>query len=312
MTVAQPLNPLAAGARARRYWLGFLRLQRSGKFSLFGLILLVLFSLMASPLASFLGTDPSATDLLSRYEPSSIEHWLGTDEAGRDELVRLMLGGQTSLFVGFATTSLAAALGLSIGLASGYWGGTLDTLLMRLTDGIIALPLLPLVIILGAVDLTKLGFSNTFAQSPTASLLRSIVIIALVEWTTLARVTRASTLSLKQRDFVTAAAAIGAAPLHIIKKHVLPNIAGPTSVAISLTLGRVILFESVLSFLGFGIVPPTPSWGNMLTDAQDLVTVAPALAVYPGLMIFLTVALVNLAGDSLRNTLDPRGKHKNQ
>jgi len=274
-----------------------------------GLGLLVLFSLLASPLAALLGFDPSATDLLARYEPSSMRHWLGTDEAGRDELVRLMLGAQMTLFIGFAATLLAGIIGLSIGLVSGYCGGVLDVLLMRLTDGIIALPLLPLLIILGAVDMAKLGFSAEFAHSPTAGLWRLIVIIALVEWTALARVARAGTLSIKQRDFVLAATAMGGGPLHILAKHVLPNVAGPVNVAITLTFGRVILFESVLSFLGMGLPPSLPSWGSMLTDAQDLLTVAPALAVYPGLLIFLTVIFVNLVGEGLRETLDRRTNH---
>jgi peptide/nickel transport system permease protein len=298
--------PREKEAEGRQQRLRRFRRHHTGMLSAAGLVLLALLSLMALPLAGLLGIDPDATDLLARYEPASALHWLGTDEAGRDELVRLMLGGQMSLLIGIAATGLASVIGLSVGLAAGHAGGRLDATLMRFTDGMIALPLLPLVIVLGAVDLTKIGFPATFAQSPAAAVGRLIVIIALVEWTSLARVARAGTLALKERDFVRAAWAIGAGPLHVLTRHVLPNLAGPVTVTATLTVGRVILFESVLSFLGVGIVPPTPSWGNMLTDAQELMTAAPALALWPGLLIFLTVVLVNMVGEGMQHAFDVR------
>ena len=161
-------------------------------------------------------------------------------------------------------------------------------------------------LVLGALDLTKLGFSAEFARSGAAGFWRIVVIISLVDWTATARIARASTLSIKQRDFVRAARASGAGPLYVMATHVLPNIATPLIVAITLTVGRVILLESVLSFLGFGVVPPTPSWGNMLNNAQELVTQAPALAIYPGLLIFITVIAVNFLGDGLQHAFDPR------
>jgi peptide/nickel transport system permease protein len=300
------LLPRKTEAEGRKQRLRRFRRHRAGMLSAAGLALLILFSLMASPLGALLGIDPGAADLLARYEPPSLQHWLGTDEAGRDELVRLMLGGQMSLLIGLAATGLATLIGLSVGLAAGYAGGRLDAALMRITDGVIALPLLPLVIVLGAVDLTKLGFPAAFAQSPAAAVGRLVVIIALVEWTSLARVVRAGTLTLKERDFVRAAWAIGAGPFHVLTRHVLPNLAAPVTVTATLTVGRVILFESVLSFLGFGIVPPTPSWGNMLTNAQELMTAAPALALWPGLLIFVTVILVNMVGEGMQHAFDVR------
>lgn len=307
MSIAAPLSrEIAVGVRQQR--LRRFSRHRAGLLSAVGLALLVLFSLMASPLAALLGIDPGAVDLLARYAPPSPQHWLGTDEAGRDELVRLMLGGQMSLIIGLSATLLGSLIGLSVGLVAGYAGGRLDAVLMRFTDGVIALPLLPLLIVLGAVDLTKLGFSAGFAQSPAAGVARLIVIIALVEWTSLARVVRAGTLALKERDFVRAAWAIGAGPFHVMTRHVLPNLAGPVIVTATLTVGRVILFESVLSFLGFGIVPPTPSWGNMLTNAQELMTAAPALALYPGLLILVTVVLVNTAGEGMQHAFDVRSR----
>ena len=284
------------------------RRHKGGMASLFILILVVLFCLAAYPLESWLGIDSNATDLLSRYDPPSALHWLGTDEGGRDELLRLMYGGQISLLIGLLATFVGGAIGVSVGLVAGYFGGRLDSLLMRIVDGVIALPLLPLLIVLAAVDLTKLGFSSEFAHSGAAGFWRVIVIIAVFDWTGIARLVRAATLSVKERDYVLAARANGAGPLYVMGVHILPNIVSPVIVAFTLTVGRVILFESVLSFLGFGIVPPTPSWGNMLNNAQELVFTAPALAIYPGLLIFITVIAVNLLGDGMQHAFDPRSE----
>ena len=291
----------------RLRWRRFLR-HRAGVSSLAALAALVLFALAAFPMQRLMGIDPDATDLFARFGPPSAAHWLGTDEAGRDVLVRLMVGGQISLLVGLLATGIGGIFGLIIGVCAGYFGGRLDALLMRFTDGMIALPLLPLLIVLGAVDLTKLGFSSEFARSGAAGFWRIVVIIAIVDWTAIARLVRAATLALKERDFVRAARASGAGPLYVMTAHVLPNIATPIIVSFTLTVGRVILFESVLSFLGFGIVLPTPSWGNMLNNAQDLVITAPALAVYPGLLIFITVIAVNFLGDGLQHAFDPRSE----
>jgi peptide/nickel transport system permease protein len=285
------LAPEAAVSVRRLRWRRFRR-HRAGVISLFVLAVLVVFCLSAWPLAHVLGIDPDATDLLSRFDPPSAQHWLGTDDAGRDELIRLMAGGQISLLVGLLATVVGGAIGLTVGICAGYFGGRIDGILMRVTDGVIALPLLPLLIVLGAVDLTKLGFSQEFARSGAAGFWRIVIIISIVDWTAIARLTRAATLSLKA--------------FYVMTAHVLPNIATPLIVAVTLTVGRVILFESVLSFLGFGIVPPTPSWGNMLNNAQELVTTAPALAIYPGLLIFVTVIAVNFLGDGLQHALDPR------
>ena len=276
--------------------------------SLAVLALLLLFVAAAWPVARILGVDPYETDLLSQYSPPSTAHPLGTDDAGRDELVRLMLGGQISLLVGVLATLAGSVIGLTIGVISGYFGRRLDAVLMPFTDGMIALPLLPLLIVLAAVDLTKLGFSAEFAHSGAAGFWRVVVIIAVVDWTGIARLTRASTLALKERDYVRSARASGGRAGYIMTAHILPNVATPLIVAVTLTVGRVILFESVLSFLGFGIVPPTPSWGNMLNNAQELVTTDPALAIYPGLLIFVTVIAVNFLGDGLQHAFDPRSE----
>ncbi len=300
MSTERAVSPWAL--RWRRF-----RRHRAGMASLLILALLLAFVAAAMPVARYLGVDPYETDLLSQYAPPSPEHPLGTDEAGRDELVRLMLGGQISLLVGVLATVVGSVIGLLIGVVSGYFGKRLDAVLMRFTDGMISLPLLPLLIVLAALDLTKLGFSSEFAHSGAAGFWRVVVIVALVDWTGIARLTRAATLALRDRDYVRSARASGGRAGYIMAAHILPNVATPLIVAVTLTVGRVILFESVLSFLGFGIVPPTPSWGNMLNNAQELVTTAPALAVYPGLLIFVTVIAVNFLGDGLQHAFDPRG-----
>jgi peptide/nickel transport system permease protein len=264
---------------------------------------------LASPLiGSLLGQDPNTVDLLARFQPPSAEHPLGTDDIGRDVLLRLLNGGRVSLAVGLTAALVAATIGTAIGLIAGYFGGRADALLMRLTDGVIALPLLPLLIVLAAVDLTKLGVPEDLAYSEQASLWRIVVIIALVGWTTVARLVRATTLSLLNRDFVRAARALGAGHLRIMAVHILPNALTPIIVATTLAVGNVILFESVLSFLGLGIQPPIASWGNMLTNAQELIGTDPMLAVWPGLLILATVASCNLLGDGLQDALNPR-KH---
>ncbi len=289
--------------RLRRF-----RRHRTGMAALGLLALVVLFCLAAWPVQALLGVDPTTTDLMGRFDPPGPVHLLGTDDAGRDVLVRLMVGGQVSLLVGLIATLVGAVVGAAIGVAAGYFGGAVDGALMRATDGVLALPLLPLLIVLGALDLTKLGFSQDFARSGAASFWRVVVIISVFDWTAVARVVRAATLALKEREFVTSARASGGGALYVVLAHILPNAASPLIVAVTLTVGRVILFESTLSFLGYGIVPPTPSWGNMLNNAQDLVTSAPLLAVLPGLLIFLTVIAVNLLGDGLRQAFDPRGE----
>jgi peptide/nickel transport system permease protein len=269
------------------------------------LAMLVVLSAAAPAIETLLGVDANEADLLQRLQPPSLAHPLGTDEIGRDVLLRLLYGGRVSLLVGFIAAVIAAAIGTVVGVIAGYFGGRLDAVLMRLADGVIALPLLPLLIVLAAVDLSKLGLSAV-AASESASLYRIIAITALVGWTTVARLVRGATLSLKARDFVRAAVALGAQPARVMAVHILPNAISPIVVATTLAVGQIILFESVLSFLGLGIQPPLPSWGNMLTNAQEVIWTAPFLAVYPGLLILLTVAACNLLGDALQEILDPR------
>lgn len=263
-------------------------------------------SFAGPPLAAALGIDPQAVELLDRLAGPSVSHPLGTDELGRDVLFRLLEGGRVSLSIGIAAAIAAAAIGTAIGLAAGYLGGWTDRALMRATDALIALPLLPLLIVLAAVDLDKLGLPARLIQSDNVSLVRILALTALVGWTTSARLVRGATFITRNRDFVRAARSLGAGTPRILWLHILPNVLGPLIVAATLSVADVILLESVLSFLGLGIQPPLASWGSMLSNAQELVATAPMLAVYPGLMIFLTVIACNLLGDALQQRLDPR------
>lgn len=257
-------------------------------------------------LAQLAGEDPTLVDLIGARQPPSAEHWLGTDELGRDFFFRLLEGARISLSVAAAAALGAALIGTLVGLAAGERGGWLDALLMRTTDAVIALPLLPLLIVLSAIDLTKLGISPEVASSDTTKMARLVIIVVLVGWTTTARLVRAATLAALGQDYARAARALGASPLRVLLRHVLPNVATPLIVATALSAGQIILFESVLSFLGLGLDPATPSWGRMLAGGQDLLWDAPHLALFPGIAIFLTVAAFNLLGDGLQRALDPR------
>ncbi len=270
------------------------------------LVALALAALAAPLVEAALGIDANEVDLLARFVGPTAAHPLGTDELGRDVLVRLLYGGRVSLMVGLVTAFAAAVIGVAVGLVAGYYGGLTDALLMRVTDGVIALPLLPLLIILAAVDMTKIGFLAPLAASADSSLWRIVLIITLVGWTTVARLVRGAALTLREREYVLAARSQGAGGLRIMATHILPNTVSPIIVATTLSVGTVILFESVLSFLGLGIQPPLPSWGNMLNNAQELIYQAPALAFYPGGLIFLTVIAFNFLGDGLQDALDPK------
>ena len=260
------------------------------------LALALLFCLLGPiVLSPWTALDPAFIDLPHRLAPPAADHLLGTDELGRDVLARLLAGGRVSLAVAVATACLAAAIGTAVGLLGGAW----DAALMRLTDGMIALPLLPLLIVLAAVDPVRLGLPSTLVASEGFAIARLIAIIALVGWTTVARLVRAQTLTVKSRDHVRAAVALGVSPLRIVTRHILPHVTSPILVAATTGMGGIILTESALSFLGLGVRPPVASWGNMLSGAMDLVWSAPLLALWPGLAIFLTVLGISLLGDGL-------------
>ena len=274
----------------------------------FFLIALLVLCFSASWLETLRGIDSNTADLSLRYQSPNLTYWLGTDELGRDVFTRLLYGGQVSLTVALLAALAAAVLGTGIGMLAGYLGGKWDALLMRFTDLLISLPALPLLIILAALDLEKLGIPKDMAMARDVSLYKIAALIALLSWTTLARLARARTLTLKNVDFVKASRALGVSHARILIRHVLPNLMNTVTVAVTLAVGHIILMESVLSFLGLGIQPPLPSWGNMLTNAERVMWDEPRLMVYPGMLIFMTVLAFNFLGDALQDRLDPKAK----
>lgn len=252
-----------------------------------------------------LGTQ-EALELKKLFRSFDTYHIFGTDELGRDVFIRLVYGTRISMSVGILVAIVSALVGLLIGSLAGFYGGVIDTLLMRLTDALLSLPLLPVMIVIAAVDMQKLPFLKSLVSAQNESILKMVLILCLFSWMTVARLVRGSILSLREREFILAARTLGATDFTIILKHMFPNVIAPMLVSITLGVGESILFEAALSFLGLGIQPPTPSWGNMLFNAQELIYQAPFLAILPGVMIFLTVVSFNYLGDGLQDAVDPK------
>jgi peptide/nickel transport system permease protein len=242
-----------------------------------------------APLVAPYDPDAVSYDLLAG--PSG-EHPLGTDDVGRDMLSRLVFASRVSLAVGISVSLLTVAIGTIVGSLAGFYGGRLDALLSGLINVMLSIPALPLAMVLGGFVETNLRFI--------------IVILAVLAWTGTARLIRAEFLSLRERDYVLAARVLGAGDARLIVRHILPNAFAIIVVAATIQVATAILAESALSYLGFGVQPPTASWGNMLQNAQRYLRTAPLVAVYPGLLISLTVIAVNFLGDGLRDALDPR------
>ncbi len=265
-----------------------------------GLLVVVLLG-AASVLAPWLSPyDPDKPQLATQLRPPSPAHPLGTDDLGRDLLTRILYGGRVSLSIGILAMALAVIIGTAVGALAGFYGGTVDNLLMRLTDLVLSIPALFLLILL---TLLLRSFPVPFLRG---GVLAIVLAIALLSWMTVARLVRASFLTLKEQTFTEAARALGATSRRIITRHILPNAASPIIVAATLRVASSIITESGLSFLGFGVQPPTPTWGNMLKNAQDQMMTAPWTAIFPGLFIFVTVIAINYVGDGLRDALDPR------
>lgn len=261
------------------------------------LLALLLLAALAAPLAAAaLGHDPFLPDLFNRFAPPSALHPLGTDELGRDLLLRLLEGARVSLAVGLLAALAATVIGTLVGLMAAWRGGIWDAVLMRLADGLLALPALPLLVILAALDPAVVGLPRGEAG---ADILRIAVLLAAFGWVGVARLVRATALSVLARDFVRAARAMGVSEGRVLWRHVLPELAAPIAIATALAVGGAVLAESTLSFLGLGIAPPAPSWGNMLANAQELVFQAPLAALWPGLAILLTVLGCNLVADGV-------------
>ena len=267
--------------------------------AIFGFIvisILIALTLLA-PLSPY---DPEASNITARYQPPSLSHPMGTDALGRDMFTRALFGGRISLTVGLFVVIISVLIGVPTGALAGYYGGKLDSILMRVTDAFLSLPSFLVLILLSAilreVEIPLFERNNVLTIS---------LVIGVFAWTTFARLVRASFLTLREADFVAASRSLGGSDLRVIVRHILPNSIGPIIVEATLEFGYAIIEESGLSFLGFGIQPPTPSWGNLLSNAQEHFTKYPWLAIFPGLMIFLSIISINYIGDGLRDAFDP-------
>jgi peptide/nickel transport system permease protein len=274
---------------------------RKHRMALAGGIITFLLAILIALAPFFSRHDPMQQDLLNRFQPPSLQHWMGTDDLGRDLWARILYGGRISFTVGLIAMGVSIGLGSFIGLVSGYYGGWVDAFLMRLTEIFLSTPRLFVLIALGMF----LRSLNLPWLKP-GSFLPIAAVIGALSWMGTARLVRASTLEMREREFVLASRALGASNFHILWRRIFPNIASPIIVSATLGLADAIISESGLSYLGFGVQLPTPTWGNMLSNAQSQITTAPWAAIFPGLMIFIVVIAINYLGDGLRDALDPR------
>jgi peptide/nickel transport system permease protein len=251
-------------------------------------LVLLTVAVLAAPLSPY---NPDRADLALRFEPPSLTHPFGTDDLGRDELTRTLVGGRISLAVGMLAMFLSLMIGLPLGATAGYRRGLVDSVLMRLTEAAMAMPQLFILILLAVFFGTRVA--------------TVVLIIGLLRWMPAARLIRAAFLQQREREYVIAAQALGASTHRLMWRHILPNAAGSVIVIATLGVGGAILTESALSFLGLGIQLPTASWGNMLRTSQATLTIAPWLALAPGVFIFLTILSINHIGDGLRDAVDP-------
>lgn len=283
---------LRAGAEAAprgRALRAFLR-HRGATIALVVLTVMTASALLAPWIAPY---DPEKLNILRRLTGPSAQHWLGTDEVGRDVFSRLLFGGRVSIVVGLVAATLSVAIGVAVGGLSAYFGGMLDALLMRFTDGMLSIPLFFFLLVVMAV------FGGGLTQI--------VLVIAFTSWMPVARIVRGEVLRVKQMPYVEAAEALGARRHHVVLRHLLPQTIPSVIVAATLGVANAILLESALSYLGLGIQPPIPSWGNMLQGSQAYVWSQPLLALWPGLMIFVAVMAYNALGDGLRDALEPGG-----
>ncbi len=262
------------------------KLALAGLAAVIALILVALFAPLIAPYS------PTAIDIKNILSPPSASHIFGTDDLGRDVFSRMIYGSRVSLQVGFVAVGIAVLIGILIGAVAGYYGGWVDSILMRFVDIMLTIP--TLFLILAVIALV------------TPSIIVIMVVIGVTSWMGISRLVRAEFLTLKERDFVLAARSIGASDVRIIFKHILPNALAPVLVTATFRIAGAILLESGLSFLGLGIQPPTPSWGNILTLGKDNITIAWWLSFYPGIAILIAALSYNLVGEGLRDALDPR------
>ena len=293
-----PENELRSQAKSRNRFGLWRQFIRSGPVVIGAAVVLMIIILSAVFAPYVAPHDPTLTNLRARLTPpvylpgGTITYPLGTDHLGRDILSRIVFGGRVSLLVGFGAMLVAAVIGVSLGLIAGFFGGRLDTIIMRVTDTFLAIPFL----LLAMAAVVVLG----------SGILNLILILGLVRWTVYTRIVRGQVLSVRERQFVDAARAYGAPRRLIVIRHVLPNVFNPVIVLATIEVANMIIFESGLSFLGLGVDPTIPTWGSMLNDGRDYITTAWWLTTLPGLAILVTVVSLNLLGDWLRDVLDPR------
>jgi peptide/nickel transport system permease protein len=278
--------------RTRRTVTSFVRTKPLGAFGAFIVILLILMALF--PAAFSFGTDPDKIDLPNKLKAPSLSHWFGTDNLGRDQYTRIVYGARTSILIGFGVVAISSVIAAILGTVSGYFGGVFDMLLQRIVDIGIALPGLVFIILV----------VTTLQDIP--KMVDIIVSVGLLLSVGSSRVIRGAAIAAKQNQYVEAARVIGASDTRIIARHILPNVTAVILIGASIQIGGAVLIEAALSFLGYGIPPPTASWGRMITEAQPQLVNYPHLAIFPGLAIFLTVYSFNMFGDALRDVLDPR------
>ncbi len=241
-----------------------------------------------------------------KFQPPSAEHPFGTDNVGRDLLARVIWGGQISIMIGVFSVAIAITVGTIIGLLSGFFGGWVDSILMRFTEALLSIPALVLLLLFSRPLAGSTATIVIFGRTLSASVIAIVLIIGLLGWMSLARIVRSMVLSLKEQDFVLAAHTIGVRPIHILFRHILPNCLAPIIVTATLGVGAAIVTEAYLSFLGFGVMPPTATWGNILDRAQGQLTQVPWMWIAPSTLIILTVLAINFIGDGLRDAFDPR------
>jgi peptide/nickel transport system permease protein len=264
------------------------------------LLLLIVLGITFGPLLWTIS--PEYIDIVAAYSGMTAQHPFGTDNLGRDTLARVIFGGRVSLAIGVTAMLIGMTIGTLIGLLAGYYSA-LDNLLMRLTDTFLSLPLLPLLLVITLLfrDSLRVAFGPELGI-----FILTVVVIGGLGWMPTARLVRGDVLAMKEREFVTAARSLGASNFSILRRHILPNVLSPVIVAATFSIASAIITESALSFLGLGFPPDFPTWGRLLFDGKDYLTLTPVLVFWPGLMISLTVLCVNFIGDGLRDALDPR------
>lgn len=301
-------TPPAAKSMAIMAW-GELRKHRPAVMSMVVILIFLGIAVFADVIAKTLEVDPSSQDIINRFGEWDKDHWMGTDELGRDVFIRLVYGTRISLTVAILVAFSSTFLGITIGAVAGYFGGMVDTILMRLTDSLLSLPTIPVLILVASVDPSKVPLLAS-VDPESMSIVKMIFVLVLFSWMGQARLVRGEVLAIKEQEYVLAARTSGMSHLGIILKEIMPNVITPVIVSVTLGIGSSILFEAALSFLGLGIQPPTPSWGNMLNNAQEIIYSAPLLAVIPGVLILVVTMSFNFLGDGLQDALDPKAMRR--